>query len=182
METKIFVKMESKIIPQCLGVTHTIETNCEKEITSNISKVWLEERTKTDSPLSKLDKAILGINPLEAKHSHNTEWYSVDVWGFVSENHFRLINVEYQKYRYEICVVEKHQELYFTTEGIKIFGDEILPLEKIIEMAKEIETLIKINYDRRPIKKANENIKKLSHPRRYVNDLLENHTQNQNCV
>ena len=141
MKTKIFVKMDSKIIPQSLGVTHTIETNCEKEITSTISKVWLEEKTKTELPLSKLDKTILGIDPLVAKHSHNTEWYSVDVWGFVSEKHFRLVNIEYQKYRYEICVVEKHQELYFTSEGIETSGDEILSLEKIIEMAKEIETL-----------------------------------------
>lgn len=133
--------MNSQIIPQSLGVTHTIETNCEKEISSTISKIWLEERTKNGLPLSKLDKAILGINPLEAKHSHNTEWYSVDVWGFVSENHFRLINIEYQKYKYEISVVEKHQELYFTSEGIKTKGDEILSLEKIIEMSKQIENL-----------------------------------------
>lgn len=133
--------MNSQIIPQSLGVTHTIETKCKKEISSTISKIWLEERTKNDLPLSKLDKAILGINPIEAKHSHNTEWYSVDVWGFVSENHFRLINIEYQKYKYEISVVEKHQELYFTSEGIKTKGDEILSLEKIIEMSKQIENL-----------------------------------------
>lgn len=174
METKIFVKMESQIIPRSLGVTHTIETNCKKEITSAISKIWLEERTKQGLPLSKLDKAILGIFPLEAKHSHNRECYSVEVWGYVSKYHFRLIKIEYQKYNYEISVVEKHQELYFTFDGIETKGDEILPLDKIIEMAKQTENLSNMSDDK--LKKANENIKELS--RRYVNAMLENQTQN----